>query len=85
MYYPMKNTYSVAEGQAQFPRVVKQAQNRIVAIERHGRVSAYVIGRERMEAIAETMELLANPEFMAQVKRHRAGKLKFYPLSALAD
>jgi PHD/YefM family antitoxin component YafN of YafNO toxin-antitoxin module len=80
----MKNTYSVAEGQAQFPRVVRQSQNRIVAIERHGRVSAYVIGRERMEAIAETMELLANPGFMAQVRRHRAGKLKFHPLDALA-
>lgn len=85
MYLGMANTYSIARGQAQFPRLVKQSQGSIVSIERHGQVQAYLIGRERMEAIAETMELLANPAFMAQVKRHRAGKLKFYPASALAD
>ncbi len=81
----MKNTYSVSKGQANFPRLVRQAQERIVSIERHGRVEAYVIGRGRMEAIAETMELLANAGFVAQLKRYRAGKLKFRPLRALAE
>lgn len=85
MYHDMANTYSIARGQAQFPRLVRQSQGSIVSIERRGQVEAYLIGRERMEAIAETMELLANPKFMAQVKRHRAGKLKFHPASALAD
>lgn len=85
MYPRMKTTYSIARGQAQFPRLVRQSQQRVVSIERHGQVEAYLIGRERMEAIAETMELLANPDFMRQLARHRAGKLKFYPLSALAD
>ena len=80
----MKTTYSVSSGQANFPRVVKQAQGSIVSIERHGRVEAFVIGRERMEAIAETMELLANTAFVKQVKRYRAGKLKFRSANALA-
>lgn len=84
-YIFMRSTYSVSEGQAQFPRLVKQAENSIVAIERHGEVAAFMVGRERMEAIAETMELLANPDFMAQLKRHRAGKLKFRTAAALAD
>ncbi|MFZ5496104.1 MAG: prevent-host-death protein [Verrucomicrobiota bacterium] len=81
----MANTYSIAKGQAQFPRLVKQSQKSIVSIERRGQVEAYIIGRERMEAIAETMELLANDEFRATLKKYRAGKLKMRPASALAD
>lgn len=81
----MKTTYSVTEGQAQFPRLVKQAKDRLVAIERHGRVEAFLIDRERLEAMAETMELLANPEFMATLQKYEAGKLKLHPADALAD
>lgn len=58
-------------------------QTCLAAIERHGWVAAYGIGRKRMEAIAETMELHSNPVFMSQVRRHRVGKLKFHPLEAL--
>jgi PHD/YefM family antitoxin component YafN of YafNO toxin-antitoxin module len=86
MYSAMVNTYSIAKGQAQFPRLVKQAQDSIVSIERRGQVEAYLIGRERMEAIAETMELLANDEFRSTLRDYRAGKLKMRPADrALAD
>ena len=32
----------------------------------------------------ETMELLADPGFIRQLARLKAGKLKFYPVSSLA-
>jgi len=78
----VKNTYSVTEGQAHFPRLVKQSENELVTIERHGTVAAFVVGRGRMEAIAETMELLANDEFRTTLKKYRAGKLKMQPLGS---
>jgi antitoxin YefM len=77
----MKNTYTVTEGQANFPRIVKQSAAEIVTIERHGAVAAYVVGRDRMEAMAETMELLASDDFRATLKKYRAGKLKMIPLA----
>jgi len=78
----MKTTYSVTEGQARFPQLVKQSADSLVTIERHGTVAAFLVGRERMEAIAETMELLANRDFVATLKKYRAGKLRMKPLAA---
>jgi PHD/YefM family antitoxin component YafN of YafNO toxin-antitoxin module len=75
----MKTTYSVTEGQARFPQLVKQAAGELVTIERHGSVAAYLVGRERMEAIAETMELLANTQFRSALNKYQAGKLKMKP------
>ncbi len=76
----MKTTYSVSEGQANFPRIVKQAEDELVTIERRGTVAAFVVGRTRMEAIAETMELLASDSFRTTLKAYRAGKLVMKPL-----
>jgi antitoxin YefM len=44
-------------------------------------VAAFVVGRTRMEAIAETMELLANDDFRTTLKKYRAGKLKMKALT----
>ena len=41
--------------------------------------------RERMEAIVETMEILANPEAMKAIAQHRTGKVKFRSLAILRD
>ncbi|MDR1283791.1 MAG: type II toxin-antitoxin system Phd/YefM family antitoxin [Opitutaceae bacterium] len=78
----MKTTYSVTEAQASLPKLVKQADGQVLTIERRGEVAAYLLGRDRMEAIVETMELLANREFMDTLARYRAGKLKMKPLAA---
>ena len=79
----MKTTYSVTEGQARFPQLVKQAAGELITIERHGAVAAFLVGRDRMEAIAETMELLANDEFRATLKKYQAGKVKMTPLDSV--
>jgi prevent-host-death family protein len=50
-------------------------------ITRHGRAVAFLISRDVLESILETMELQKNPALMKQVRLYRAGKLKFTPLT----
>ena len=75
----------MTEGQARFAQVVKQADRELVTIERHGAAVAYVIGRARMEAITETMELLANPAAMRALRAAKAGRTRYTPLDKLPD
>jgi antitoxin YefM len=80
----MKTTYSVTHAQANFPRLVREAPNvEAIAITRHDETVAYLVSCEQMEAIVETMEILANPKAMAQIRSHGKGKTKFHPLDAL--
>lgn len=73
----MSSTYSISEGQARFPRVVQEAQAGYVAtITKRNEPVAYVIGKERMSALVETIEILANPSAMKAIRDNEAGKLK---------
>jgi antitoxin YefM len=82
----MASTYSITEGQARFPHLVREAQTGGVAtITKHDEPVAYVIGRERMSALIETMEILANPAAMEAIRKNEAGKLKSYSLDDLPD
>jgi hypothetical protein len=38
-----------------------------------------------MEAIAETLEILSNPNAMKTIRAYQAGKMKFFPLSSLDE
>jgi antitoxin YefM len=76
----------VSEAQSQLPRLLKEAERgEPVCIRRHNQTVAYILSRERMEAIVETLEILGNPEAMRAIGQHRAGKTKFEPLSILDD
>ena len=80
----MKSTVTVSEGQAKFPSVVRDAEGGgVVTVTRHDTPVAYVIGRERMEAIMETMEILANPDAMKAITEYRSGRMEFGKLSDL--
>jgi antitoxin YefM len=80
----MKTTYSVSKGQSQFSALVRAAQRRGVAtITKHDETVAYVVSREKWEALLETVELLASPGFQRQWRRMRTGKVKYHPLDAL--
>ena len=83
--YHMSSTYSVTEAQTNLPRLLRDAAERSIAIRRRDKTVAYLVSRERMEAIAETLEILANPDAMKAVRAHRAGKMKFFPLSSLDE
>jgi len=82
----MAPTYSVTQAQRQLPGLIKQAEaGEAVRIRRRDDTVALLVSRERMEAIVETMELLANPKAVRAIEGHRAGRTTFLPLSALDD
>lgn len=81
-----KNTYTVTAAQSQLPRLIREAEKgRPIAISRRDQTVAYIVSEERLEAIIETMELLANPVARKAIEAHRAGKTRFLPLSALDE
>jgi hypothetical protein len=44
---------------------------------------AFLVSRDRLEGILETMEILANPEAMNEIRRYEAGKTKMKNVSSL--
>ncbi len=80
----MVSTYSVAQAQSQLPSLLKEAESgATVGIARRNETVAFLISRARLEAIVETLELLANPQAVRAVAAHRSGRIKFVPLSRL--
>lgn len=74
----MKSTYTISEGQNSFPALIKAAEDGdVITVTRHDSPVAFVMGYDRMTAIAETLEILGNPAAMAAIEEHRAGKTKF--------
>jgi prevent-host-death family protein len=81
----MADTYTIKTAQQRFSSLVQEAEDHPVTITRQGRAVAVIISIERMEAIAETMEVLADPKAMAAIRRHREGKAAYQPVSALDE
>ncbi|MDA3873574.1 MAG: type II toxin-antitoxin system prevent-host-death family antitoxin [Kiritimatiellae bacterium] len=80
----MKNTYTITQAQQRFPAIVRETEElSVIPITRHQETVAYLVSKERMEAMAETLELLAQPEVMAQIHAFERGELQFHPLNAL--
>jgi PHD/YefM family antitoxin component YafN of YafNO toxin-antitoxin module len=79
----MNSTYSVTDAQAQLPALLKHAENNLVAITRRQKTVAYLLSAARMEAIAETLEIMADPKAMAAIRKAKTGAGKYYPLTAL--
>lgn len=81
----MPDTYSIKTAQQKFSAVVEEAADHPVTITKQGRAVAVLVSIERMEAIGETMELLADPKAMAAIRNHREGKAVYHDLSALDE
>lgn len=81
----MADTYTIKTAQQRFSSLVQEAEDHPVTITRQGRAVAVLVSIERMEAIAETMELLADPKAMRAIRRHREGKAIYHPVSALDE
>jgi len=80
----MSSTYSVTQAQSNLPSLIRRAEKgEPVRILRRNETVAYLVSRDRMEAIVETLELLSNPEAVKAIGEHRARKMKFAPLSVL--
>ena len=82
----MKDTYSVKELQRETATAIRTAESgTLVTVTRHDRPVVHVISSARLGGLLETLELLADGDFTRQLKRLRAGKIKFHPAASLAD
>jgi hypothetical protein len=79
----MKDTLTITQGQAQLPALCRK--QRTTAITRNGQVVSFIVPRQRMSDLLEQMEILANPAAMKAIKKARAGRGKFHPLSVLDE
>jgi PHD/YefM family antitoxin component YafN of YafNO toxin-antitoxin module len=79
----MKTTVSVTRAQAGLPRLLRSGET--VAVQRRDETVAYIVPKARMEALLETLEVLANPRAMKAIERDRAGKGRYLPLTALDE
>lgn len=77
----MKTTLSVTHAQAQLPKLIKSDQ--ITGVTRRDELAAFIVPRERFEAMIETMETVANPEAMEAIRKFESGKAKFHSLASV--
>ncbi len=77
----MKSTYPVTEAQTNLPKLLKS--KKILSISRRGEVVSFLVPKERMEAILETMEILATPEAMESIRKDQSGQGTYYSLEEL--
>ncbi|MBI2926714.1 MAG: prevent-host-death protein [Verrucomicrobia bacterium] len=79
----MKTTFDIAEAQVRLPKLIRFKQT--VSLQKDNETVAFLVPRDRMEALLETMEILANPEAMRAIRRDQSGKGKYLPLSVLDE
>jgi len=79
----MNTAYSMRQSQASLPTLCRR--KRATPITDKGTIVAFVVPRERMAALLEEMEILANPKAINAIRRAQAGKAKDHPLSALDE
>jgi prevent-host-death family protein len=73
----MTSIVSINELQHHAPHVVKRAErNGSIAVSRRGRTVAFVVSRERMEAILETLEIMADKDAKKSIRDYESGKIK---------
>lgn len=81
----MKATYSITSAQANLPKVVREAARGLITITKRNEAVAYIVSKERLETIFETLEIMANPKAMEALRKDRRGKTKYYPLESLDE
>ena len=82
----MKDTCSITDLQREGPAIVRRAETKgSVPIARNGRTIAYIISKDRMEAIIETLEIMGNREAMKAISDYEDGKMKMRDVSVLDE
>ena len=80
----MESTYSIKALQAGTAAAVRRAEHgSVLTVTRHERPVAVIMSHERAAAIAETLEILGDPEAMEAIRADRAGKGRLYTLGDL--
>jgi len=79
----MKSTYSITQAQAKLPGLVREAQGAPVLITRHEETVAVLVSKKRMDAIAETLELLASPGAMKSLQASQKGRVRYISIDEI--
>lgn len=79
----MSDTYTIKTAQQRFSAIVQEVADHPVTITKQGKAVAVMISMDRMEAIAETMEILADPKAMEAIRKHREGRAVYHDLTDL--
>ena len=84
--HPLQAPPLLRQLQAQAPGCVRRAEKEgALTIARHGRAVAFLISRDRMEAIIETLEIMGNSKAMKAVRDYEAGKARMKDVSCLDE
>jgi prevent-host-death family protein len=82
----MTTTFKAADAKTHFSRLLRQVEaGETIAISKRDETVAFLVPRARLEALVETIEVLGNSAAMQAIRQHEAGKLSFYPVSALDE
>jgi len=82
----MDSTVTISQLQAGASKCVHRAEREgAVTVSRHGRAVAFLISRDRLEAIIESMEILANPDAMSEIRQYEVGKTKLKSVTCLDE
>lgn len=81
----MSDTYTIKTAQQKFSAVVQEACDHPVTITKQGKAVAVLMSVDRLEAIAETMELLADPKAMTAIRKHREGRAVYHDTAVLDE
>ena len=79
----LADTYTIKTAQQRFSAIVQEVADHPVTITKQGKAVAVMISMDRMEAIAETMEILADPKAMEVIRNHREGRAVYHGLAVL--
>jgi prevent-host-death family protein len=81
-----QDTCSISDFARNPAAIVRQAQQKgSVTVCRNGRVVGFLISRDRMEAILETLELMGDPDAMKAIRQYEASKARLKDVSCLDD
>ena len=84
--FGMDSTVTVAQLKAQTPKWVRRCEQQgSLTIARHGRAVAFLVSRDRMEAIIESLEIMANPKAMKAIRDYERGKARMKDVSCLDE
>jgi PHD/YefM family antitoxin component YafN of YafNO toxin-antitoxin module len=65
---------------------MREAERRgLVAVTEAGRVAAFLVSRERIMAMIESLEILSDPQAMKAVREFESGKTRMRPVSTLDE
>ena len=81
-FHMITTNLTISQLASSAPKAIRETEEvGIRGIIRNGKAVAFLVSRDVMESILETMELQKNRKLMALVKADKAGQIKFTPLT----